>query len=164
MRDRLSPAAQLHERPGGYVSFQVTSAKMAADLAVFGIVPRKSRILSWPSVLGALQRPFLLGYFDGDGSMYTPRGKYAGWTVCSGSERFLADLKKYVHAEIGAVLQAIQHRKSADLWQVAATGRTAIALDGWLHQDGLGLERKRLPRHIVDGYAIKAPGAKIGKR
>lgn len=158
IRDRLSPLAGLSRTPDGYTSVQVTSRQMAADLARFGIVPRKSRVLRWPTCLNELQRPFLLGYFDGDGSMFVPHRhdgqRYPGWTVCSGSEPFLIALKAYILLSAGVELQKIQHRKGADLWQVAVTGKGAYVLDEWLHQDGLGLARKRPPAWAVSQYQV----------
>lgn len=158
VRDRLSPNAAMSRRPDGYTTVQVTSRQMVADLAVHGIVPRKSRILAWPDHLGELRRPFLLGYFDGDGSMFVPRRhdgiRYPGWTVCSGSEQFLIDMRDYILAAAGVRLQKIQHRKHADLWQVAVTGMGAYSLGEWLHQDGLGLARKRFPEDVIARYKL----------
>lgn len=156
IRDRLNPKANLHRRPSGYEVLQVTSAPTVADLSRFGIVPRKSRILAWPDHLGDLLRPFLLGYFDGDGSMYLPRDRHdrerPGWTACSGTEQFLIAMKDYIRLTAGVELQKIQHRKDSDLWQVAVTGRGAMIIGEWLHQDGLGLARKRFPERVLSRY------------
>ncbi len=152
VRDRLNPGASLSRKKDGYASLQVTSQQMVADLARFGVVPRKSRILGWPANLGFLLRPFLLGYFDGDGSACMAGGKYPNWSVCSGSEPFLIAMKAYVHESTGVVMQKIQHRPGSDLYQVATTGRQALVVDGWVHQDGLGLERKRFPEHAHARY------------
>ena len=156
VRDRLNPAARLSPIADGRMVLQITSRQMVADLARFGIVPRKSRTLVWPVILGDLQRPFLLGYFDGDGSMFLPRDRHGrerpGWTVCSGSEKFLIDMRDYIRDAIGVELQQIQHREGADLWQVAVTGLSAVVVDKWLHQDGYGLMRKRFPEHVVAWY------------
>lgn len=162
VRDRLNPVANLHRRPDGFTSLLITSVPMVADLAQFGVVPRKSRTLAWPAHLGDLQRPFLLGYFDGDGSMYLPRDRHGrlrpGWTVCSGSERFLIDMREYILAATGVKIQKIQHRRGTDLWQVAVTGMGAAVLDEWLHRDGLGLARKRFPERVLAQYRGASPG------
>jgi hypothetical protein len=144
--------ANLSRKADGYASLQITSAQMARDLARFGIVPRKSRILPWPTGLGMLLRYYLLGYFDGDGFAYLIRDKYPGWGVCSGSEPFLVDLKEYIRASTGVVMEKIHHRPGADLWQVCTTGRGAFVVDEWLHRGGLGLERKRFPERALTRY------------
>lgn len=156
VRDRLNPVANLHRRRDGYTTLQVTSRQMTEDLARYGLVPRKSRVLQWPAMPGPLLRPFLLGYFDGDGTAYLVRGKYPGWSVCSGSEPFLIGMKEFIRASTGVVLEKIHHRPGTDLYQVATTGRGAWVVDEWLHQDGLGLARKRPPEHIARRYGAAA--------
>jgi hypothetical protein len=159
VRDRLAPEAGLSiARRDGFVSFSVRSPLLAAGLAQWGIVPRKSRVLQWPASLGSMLRPFLHGYFDGDGSAYVCRGsnpanEYPGWSVCSGSEQFLIDMKAYIQQQTGVVMEKIQHRPKSSLYQVSTTGRGAYVLDRWLHQeDGLGLARKRPPERVMLRY------------
>jgi hypothetical protein len=152
VRDRLNPGAILYRTPEGHAKLQVTSAQMVQDLARFGIVPRKSRILHWPSSLRMLLRYYLLGYFDGDGFAYVIRDKYPGWGVCSGTEQFLVEVKDYIRACTGVEMQKIQHRTGSDLWQICTTGRGAFLVDEWLHRDGLGLARKRFPEAILSRY------------
>lgn len=152
VRDRLNPEANLSiASRDGFAVLQVTSRQMVSDLAHYGIVPCKSRVLAWPSDLDTLLRPFLLGYFDGDGSAYMHRGR-PGWTVCSGSEQFLIDMKDYVRQSTGVVMEKIHHRPASSLYQVATTGRNAYLVNEWLHQDGLGLARKNFAEEVVARY------------
>lgn len=46
------------------------SNDMVNDLKSIGIVPRKSLILDIPKIDSSLYLPFILGYFDGDGSIF----------------------------------------------------------------------------------------------
>ena len=160
VRDHLSPRARLSHLADGRLSLQVTSRRMVADLLPLGIVPRKSRLLEWPHSLGALQRPFLLGYFDGDGWIYAARDRHdkprPGWGVCSGSRQFIEDLAAFTEAETGVGLWEIQHREDADLWQTSVTGMGAWVLDEWMHQEGLGLRRKYQPAVRTAGYRALA--------
>lgn len=48
----------------------LNSKKMSIDLANKGIVPQKSLILQPPKIEKKYYLPFILGYFDGDGSLY----------------------------------------------------------------------------------------------
>lgn len=151
VHDRLFPGGNLSiASRDGFVYFQRTSHPMVTALARWGIVPRKSRTLEWPA-LGEMQRPFLLGYFDGDGCGYMARGR-PGWSVCSGSEQLLIDMKAYILEATGVVLEKIHHRPKTSLYQVAKTGPGAYILDQWLHQDGLGLARKRFPPWVAVKY------------
>lgn len=66
VRDEIAPGVPLKERLGTRLYFSCT--QMAADLAQFGVVPRKSYTFTWPEALPeTFAMPFLLGYFDGDG-------------------------------------------------------------------------------------------------
>lgn len=49
--------------------FAINSMKMSEDLEKLGIVPRKSLILKPPIIDEKYYLPFILGYFDGDGSI-----------------------------------------------------------------------------------------------
>lgn len=49
--------------------FAINSMKMSKDLEKLGIVPRKSLILKPPIIDEKYYLPFILGYFDGDGSI-----------------------------------------------------------------------------------------------
>lgn len=48
----------------------LNSQKMSNDLIDKGIVPKKSLILQPPNIEERFYLPFILGYFDGDGSIY----------------------------------------------------------------------------------------------
>lgn len=48
----------------------LNSKKMSQDLIDKGVVPRKSLILKPPKIDKEFYLPFILGYFDGDGSIY----------------------------------------------------------------------------------------------
>ena len=55
------------------------SAKCKQDLIDKGCIPKKSLILDFPNenqVPKELQRHFIRGYFDGDGSISTPKNSY----------------------------------------------------------------------------------------
>jgi len=158
VRDRLNPAARLCARADGQMVVQITSRQMVADLGRYGVVPRKSAVTRWPGELGELQRPFLLGYFDGDGSAFLPRDRngreYPGWNLCSGSERFLAEARDYIETATGVRMQKIQKRRDVSLWQFSVTGLGAIVVNEWLHQEGLGLARKTFPRRVLSHYGL----------
>ena len=49
--------------------FALNSKKMAYDLVDKGITPRKSLTLNRPNISSEFYLPYILGYFDGDGSL-----------------------------------------------------------------------------------------------
>ncbi len=58
-------------------SVSVCSAQMVYDLAKYGIVERKSKILTFPKVPEMYLRSYCLGYFDGDGcwALHAPKSR-----------------------------------------------------------------------------------------
>lgn len=48
----------------------LNSKKMSQDLTDKGVVPNKSLILKPPRIEAEFYKPYILGYFDGDGSIY----------------------------------------------------------------------------------------------
>lgn len=158
VRARLNPEATISpavRKRRQFAVIQVTSQQMVTDLARYGIVPRKSRILEWPALPSPLLRPFLSGYFDGDGWIHViHKGarRYPGWGVCSGSERFLLDMKEFILASTGVALPRILHRPRSSLYYVGTSGEKAYLINNWMHQEGLGLERKRYASDLVARY------------
>ena len=54
------------------------SNKMVSDLIDKGVVPRKSLILEPPKIKEEFYLPYILGYFDGDGSIFQTKNKEFG--------------------------------------------------------------------------------------
>ena len=152
--EELAPEARIRRRrprgsSGPQMIFSATSRQVVADLCELGVGPRKSLTLEWPTKLPReFARPFLLGYFDGDGFTTTSRssGKYAysRWGLC-GTDRFLVAAMDVITCEIG-IRRRNPHRKSPrGIWTLAITGIDAERVDEWLHSGPPeGLRRKRL--------------------
>jgi hypothetical protein len=71
----------IHNHPDGTqtpaVKFQAWSAEWKTDLAIYGIVPKKTLILTPPTFLNKdFYIDYIKGYFDGDGSIYLHENKY----------------------------------------------------------------------------------------
>ena len=60
------------------VRFTISSKQISSDLINLGIVPKKSLILKdiTKNINSEFKESFLLGYFDGDGSIYSSNNKY----------------------------------------------------------------------------------------
>ena len=59
-----------------YCRLVVESEKLFDDLVRHGVLEHKTDILTPPSLLDELIPSFILGYFDGDGSIYCAKSKY----------------------------------------------------------------------------------------
>jgi hypothetical protein len=150
VRAELAPLTPLRQR-GNAVYLSISSPQIVADLARYGVVPRKSYCMEWPAHLPpSLHHSFLLGYFDGDGSLSMTRRRATGsmspaW-VLYGLPGFLSSAGKMIEAHTGVrVSGPTPDRRKAILHRIDAYGDNARRIDEWLHQDGLGLARKRIP-------------------
>ena len=152
VRDQLAPRFPLRERirkNGCHtVVFAITSRGLCGDLARLGITPRKSLTLEWPRTLDSeYARPFLLGYFDGDGFITWSRSgryRYPRWGLI-GTNALLTRAMSFIVEETGVAPRAIHRRPPNRIHSFHINGRDAWTVDAWIHGDGtLGLARKRL--------------------
>jgi len=148
VRDQLAPSVALRSRrraTRGYVIFSISSRLLVGDLASLGVVERKSRTFRWPEELPiSLARPFLLGYFDGDGFITWSRTQhwvYPRWGLL-GTEGFLEAVNDLLAAELGIRRRRLEGR--AGCHRLSVSGRDAFVVDKWLHEGfEFGLGRKR---------------------
>lgn len=160
VRDQVAPGASTTRRSRVAVvrgehrrypscTLAVTSAALAAGLASHGIAPRKSLTLQWPGHLSdELLRPFLLGYFDGDGCATWSRGgsrpRERRW-VLLGTSAFLCGAVDFIKRATGVQLAEPRAMGNGNVFRIVRGGEGARVIDAWLH-DGLrlGLARKRI--------------------
>ena len=64
----------------------INSKKLSNDLCNLGIIPRKSLILDVPKIDSNFYLPFILGYFDGDGSIFETAQKEYGISIVGTKE------------------------------------------------------------------------------
>lgn len=163
-RDELAPTVNFSYPRPHFIRFEVCSLRMANDLARYGIVPRKTWNLPWPAALPeAMAMPFLLGYFDGDGTMVgcKPRPEkgmfdpYLYWQVV-GHHDFLLEARKRIQAWCGVEIAPprLPHAFTSFLYVIATSGEKAEAVDRVLNASGLGLPRKHLPG-VWDRYRAR---------
>lgn len=154
MRDELAATVRLNY-PGNQCRFEVCSQRMMRDLARYGIVPRKTWHLLWPEELPeVMAMPFLLGYFDGDGTMVgmPPRphkgmhDPYLIWHLV-GHYEFLMEVRKRILAWCGVETAPpnLPNAKTSFLYRLSTSGEKAEAIDRVLNSSGLGLPRKHIP-------------------
>lgn len=152
VHDQLAPQFPVRERTrsNGTRTLQlaITSPDLCYDLGQLGITPRKSLTLQWPETLDAqFQRPFLLGYFDGDGFITWSRTNghlYPRWGLL-GTHEFLSKAMQVIVEATAVRPRAIHSRSTARIHLFHINGCDAWTVDRWLHVDGeLGLARKRL--------------------
>ena len=157
VRDELAPGHTIRIRnrkestsfgSGESGALAFTSPEMVAHLAHFGIVPKKTSLLRWPSLLpDHLSAAFILGYFDGDGNITWTINNghaYPKWVITSGSIDFLSEIIVIVKKHLGITIGGPYLKQNTRTYTIGVTGKKAFLLDKWLHESGLGLERKRI--------------------
>lgn len=82
-------------KSGSYYHTTIYSKQLVQDLIKHGVVPNKTFIIQFPKLRKNLIRHFIRGYFDGDGNVYRCKSA-SGFSICSGSRRFLKQLSKYL--------------------------------------------------------------------
>lgn len=75
---------------------EISGIKLTNDIKKYGLFPNKSKTLRWPKNLDINYNYFLLGYFEGDGSVHC-KGKHFIIRICSGSIEFINDLSKFLN-------------------------------------------------------------------
>lgn len=143
---RISP---YKDKDYNMVRICFTSPTMCSDLAAFGVVPRKSLILTWPEALPAyLTNSYLLGVLDGDGWITIDKRKqtpYYTLGFISASQVFIERVAKEIHAALDVPLVHLGTANKGKAFTVRYGGKSARLVDEWLHRDLPGLSRKRIP-------------------
>lgn len=155
VRDILAPTVNFTYPKPHYIRFEVCSQRMLQDLAQYGVIPRKTWNLPWPKALPEdMAMPFLLGYFDGDGTLVglKPRPSkgmhepYLYWQIV-GHRDFLLEARTHIYNWSGVQIAPprLPHAFTSFLYCIATSGEKAEAVDRVLNTSGLGLPRKHLP-------------------
>lgn len=148
-RNELAPLHEIkHRSDRPAVRLGISSRQMKEDLIGLGVTPRKSLTLTYPGIPAEYDNSFILGCFDGDGSLsFTkPTNKhrrYPQWKLASGSRGFLLEVQRRIAINTGIAIGG-PYREGGILTLATNWGKVT-PVDAWLHADMPGLTRKRLP-------------------
>ncbi len=115
-----------------YIAF--SSRKIVADLGRLGIGPKKSLTLRYTGIPANLERHYLRGLFDGDGSIHRSRQFYF-----LGTEHIIDGVAKAVlrHTTI-----SLNKRKVGKLWRLSGYGKARPVL-AWMYRDATIFLRRK---------------------
>lgn len=124
----------------------------------YGMVPRKSLVLEFPSWLNEeLYCHFMRGFIDGDGSIYVSKNKKTVRVTMVGTKQFL-DKVITIYDNLGVKTTCYHRKKHNDATYTLTTTSNSgtIILLRWLYDDAnLKLERKYSTyQQILDYYNI----------
>lgn len=89
----------------------IESEQMFDDLVACGVVPHKTSILKPPAIDKKYFSSFILGYFDGDGSIYLTNGRSPSYTVSIvGTDEMLMFIHNFF-VEQGAISRQVSLHK-----------------------------------------------------
>jgi len=132
-----NPIYTRHKR----VTLRVRSDKIYHDLVALGITPRKSLRLEFPNIPKNFLRPYILGYSDGDGSIFYTKSGLVGWKVL-GSRQFLETLAEIIKSKCGVKVN-INKCSDCKSYYIQVTGEKAKRVLRWLYEGAtVYLDRK----------------------
>lgn len=81
-----------------YCRLLMSSDDMYDDLMSYGVFENKTNIIKKPNIDSKMFRYFILGYFDGDGSIYKNNGKYPFYSISIvGTDSLLSFVHDYFY-------------------------------------------------------------------
>lgn len=114
----------------------------ADNLRLQGIVPRKSLILRYPDIDPMFDRPFMLGYFDGDGSLSYHQKKRTLQFSLLGTPEFLGEYIKRLNTDALLTMHQDKRHKEQTKYIVASGKYATEIYDQLIQGAGVYLERK----------------------
>ena len=121
----------------------ITNKKFVENLIAIGCVPRKTKILTYPKIDEKFNKSFILGYFDGDGSMSISKNLFNFNLL--GTQSFLSSVK--VILEDNKIFTSIPKKYSGmgDVFQLTIYDKQSIInLRKYFYsEDIFYLERKK---------------------
>lgn len=121
-----------------YGRLLISSEKLYNDLISLGCVEKKSKILQPPKVKKELERHFLRGFYDGDGSIKKHKSAKSGYVLSLVSTKEMID---WTFDRIGG---SIRYQESKDIWYLDTT-ITTERLD-YLYDDATRCLQRKFSR------------------
>jgi hypothetical protein len=138
---------EINKQGREYSRFNLYSLELVNDLKPYGLVPRKTHILKFPTGIfnnsEDCLRSFILGVFDGDGSIsYNHKTKRPSFTI-TGTYDLLKGIQEVLVNYLELKRTNICHRKNTT-YQLSYAGIKNInSLFNWLYKDqSIYLKRK----------------------
>lgn len=126
------------------VQLEWSSPQHKKDLAKYGVVPNKTYLENHLPHFDNdnYTLAYLLGYFDGDGSISVSKDGYVRIRYCCYREEFLQDVANFFYKKYGATY-SISKDKNRQLYELSISTKYAIKIfDDMYNLDSIHLNRK----------------------
>lgn len=129
-------------------ALSVGSARMAADLARYGVVPNKSKREQASDDL-VFNRDFWRGVIDGDGSIFISNKNDPTISLCNGGASLLHQFSRYVQSMVQAKCTIHVNREGVHTVSISG-GRIAPKIVAALYEGAtIALDRKAAKAHAI---------------
>jgi len=122
-------------------SIRLCSDIMYSSLNSLGVIPNKTLTVKFPKINEDLNRHFMRGLFDGDGSIFYLLHKfkeiiysYPSFSIASGVESFLTDIRKLFVEELDLNNNKIYKSKRRNhSYSLSYEGKPALKIRDWMY-------------------------------
>jgi hypothetical protein len=135
------PIGVTRNKYGEYLRLTIHSPSISDNLSFLGCVQKKSLILKFPHIPKHLMKFFLLGYFEGDGSINSTRQKYS-FSLC-GTKEIINATRTMILKEVGIKTKKYIKKQHINHYQLNIGGNLQLLrLFTWLY-DGCAFKMER---------------------
>lgn len=115
-----------------YVKLKIGSKKMYNDLLKYGLKPRKTHDLKYPTDIITNHPAFILGCFDGDGAITIDKNTKKPYFEFTGTKNMVETIRDILVQELG--LTKVQLNKKKNSYSVSYSGTNVVNKIGkWLY-------------------------------
>jgi len=139
-------------------SLSFSSKILRQKFEEYGIVNNKTfQLKELPNLPKEYMLDFIRGYFDGDGSIYEPRGKKINTNFTSANKEFLENVGNYLHQELNLTIPTIHPSHNA--FDIRYYVKDSLILcNAFYNNDYLALPRKKNHyKQIVSPTSLNTP-------
>lgn len=132
----------------GQPKVSICSSQLARDLVAHGLTSPKSLTLEFPSIPREFISDFVLGYFDGDGSIWIETKTRKVRISFCGTEAFLSHLARVIHKECEVRVATI-HKNGARSFRIQYGNNIAYSVLTWMYTSSTAISLESLDRKRV---------------
>jgi hypothetical protein len=139
-RDFIAPNNPIYVRHGR-ATLRIRSDRIYDSLITLGVTPRKSLTLNFPNIPESFFRPYILGYSDGDGSIFCTKDGLIVWKVL-GTYLFLKSMSENIKSRVGVEMN-VNKCTDCRAYNIQVAGEKAKRILRWLYTEAtIYLDRK----------------------